>query len=450
MSIQAQALGRRVESKVLWHILPWTMLGMVISYIDRMNISIAQLQMSRELGLSSAAYGLGAGLFFIGYFIFEIPSNMMMERVGARVWLARIMITWGIIGSLMCLARTEAVFYILRFLLGVAEAGFFPGLLLYVTNWTSEKNRAMSSGAFLAGGQIGMLIGYPISGLILDSTHGALGLSGWQWLFLLEGIPAFILGIVYLFVLRDRPSEAKWLDPDEKAWLQQTIEQEREAKKQTKRQEKRGIAALGHPTLWFFALIYFLCMLASYGLGFWTPLAIESASHSSSAFVVGLLSMGAPIATILSMIFYSRHSDMTGERRWHLTFAALLGATGLAVLATAQGVPATVVAIFVASLGIGGTTPIFWSHVNRWLSASEAAVGLALVNSIGNLGGFAGPSLTGSVESATGSFGPAMYVFAGGILLVALLMQFSFSSVEKTLRTKAQVAAAEAGQEVPE
>jgi ACS family tartrate transporter-like MFS transporter len=426
------------------------MLGMVISYIDRMNISIAQLQMSSELGLSPAAYGLGAGLFFIGYFIFEVPSNMMMERVGARVWLARIMITWGIISSLMFLARTEAVFYILRFLLGVAEAGFFPGLLLYVTKWTSEKNRAMSSGAFLAGGQIGMLIGYPISGLILDSTHGMLGLSGWQWLFLLEGIPAFILGIVYLFVLRDGPSEAKWLNADEKAWLQQTIQQEREAKSQTKKQEKSGIAALGHPTLWFFALIYFLCMLASYGLGFWTPRAIELASHSSSAFVVGLLSMGAPIATILSMIFYSRHSDMTGERRWHLTFAALLGAAGLAVLAIAQGVPGTVVAIFVASLGIGGTTPIFWSHVNRWLSASEAAVGLALVNSIGNLGGFAGPYLTGSIESATGSFGPAMYVFAGGILLVALMMQFSFSSVEKTLRTKAQMAAAEAGQEVLE
>ena len=412
------------------------MLGMVIAYIDRMNISIAQLQMSKELGLSAAAYGLGAGLFFIGYFLFEIPSNMVMERVGARVWLSRIMITWGIISSLMFLARTEPVFYLLRFLLGVAEAGFFPGLLLYVTYWTTEKNRAMSSGAFLAGGQIGILIGYPVSGLILDTMHNVMGISGWQWLFILEGIPAFILGILYLVVLRDDPSKVKWLDQEEKDWLQQTQAEEHAAKKMVKKEEKHGIASLAHPTLWFFALVYFLCMLASYGLGFWTPRAIELASKSSSALVVGLLSMGAPLATILSMIFYSQHSDRTNERRWHLTFAALLGMVGLSLLATAHTVPMTVAAIFLASLGIGGTTPIFWSHVNRWLSASEAAVGLALVNSIGNLGGFVGPYVTGSIESSTGSFGPAMYVFAGGLLLVVVLMQFSFSSVEKTMRMK--------------
>ena len=442
MSVQVSSIGSRVENKVLTHILPWTMLGMVIAYIDRMNISIAQLQMSQELNLSAAAYGLGAGLFFIGYFLFEIPSNMIMERVGARVWLSRIMITWGIISSLMFFAKTELVFYTLRFLLGVAEAGFFPGLLLYVTYWTSEKNRAMSSGAFLAGGQIGMLIGYPISGLILDATHGAMGLSGWQWLFILEGIPALILGIIYLFVLRDNPSQVKWLDQDEKEWLQRTLDEEHASKKMVKKEEKHGITSLSHPTLWFFSFVYFLCMLASYGLGFWTPRAIQLASQSSSGLIVGLLSMGAPLATILSMIFYSQHSDKTHERRWHLTFAAILGAVGLSILATAQSVPATVGAIFLASLGIGGTTPIFWSHVNRWLSASEAAVGLALVNSIGNLGGFVGPYVTGSIESNTGSFGPAMYVFAGGIFLVAVLMQFSFSSVEKTLRMKSAGASA--------
>jgi MFS family permease len=210
MSVQASSIGSQVERKVLAHILPWTMLGMVIAYIDRMNISIAQLQMSKELGLSAAAYGLGAGLFFIGYFLFEIPSNMVMERVGARVWLSRIMITWGIISSLMFLARTEPVFYLLRFLLGVAEAGFFPGLLLYVTYWTTEKNRAMSSGAFLAGGQIGILIGYPVSGLILDTMHNVMGISGWQWLFILEGIPAFILGILWLVSEMPPPRSSGW------------------------------------------------------------------------------------------------------------------------------------------------------------------------------------------------------------------------------------------------
>ncbi|QGP91376.1 Putative tartrate transporter [Neomoorella glycerini] len=437
MAAETVSMEKRVPNKVLWHILPLTILGMAVAYVDRTNISFAALQMNKDLGLSAAAYGLGAGLFFIGYFIFEVPSNMIMVKVGARVWLARIMITWGIVTIATGFVHNAATFYVLRFLLGAAEAGFFPGCLLYATYWTTQRERAFMSGSFLAGGQVGSLIGAPLAGWILSATHGAIGLPGWRWLFIIEGAMAVVMAIIFMSALDNRPEEAKWLEPEEKTWLLERLKADREAAGGP-RQEHENLASalrlLWNPRFLFYSFVYFVCMLVSWGLVFWTPLVFKGVAQYLTTVQIGWLGALPPLALITTMTLWSRHSDLTNERHWHFTIGASVCAIGIIMLINAHTLAMTVGGMSLAFLGMGGTTPILWAHFNKGLGTAESAVGLAMINSIGNLGGFVGPYLMGAFKDATGGYVGGMWVFLVLLVLIIFIMQPSFMGAARASR----------------
>ena len=429
----ASELEARVLRKVTWRIIPFVMLLYFVAFIDRVNIGFAALTMNRDIGLSPTAFGFGAGIFFWGYFLFEVPSNIILDKIGARIWIARVMITWGLVSAAMAFVSSATSFYVLRFLLGAAEAGFFPGIILYLSYWFPARERAAATALFMAAQALSTILGSPVSGALLG-MDGLLGLKGWQWLFMLEALPAVVLGFVVLGFLTDRPEQAKWLADDERDWLVRTMNAETADKAATAAHSIwRGLA---DPRVLALSLVYFGTSAGLYTLGIWAPQIIKQ--FGSSSFVVGCLNAIPPTAAVVAMILWSRHSDRTGERTWHVVTPCLLAAFGLALAAPATGVAAVLAALTLVNIGISSCKPPLWSMLTMFLSGPAAAAGIATINSIGNLGGFAGPAMIGWIKDQTGSFAGGLY-FVAGLLLMSAVLTFLLSRSQHAKPSPASV-----------
>jgi MFS transporter, ACS family, tartrate transporter len=408
-----------VIAKARRRLIPFLFLLYIVAYLDRINVGFAALQMNQALGFSATTYSFGAGIFFLSYALFEVPSNVILARVGARVWIARIMISWGLVSSAMMFVRGAASFYTLRFMLGLAEAGFFPGIVFYLTCWFPARERARTIAAFMTAVLVAGVVGSPISGALL-SVHG-FGLAGWQWLFLLEGLPAIVLGLVVLRVLADRPGDARWLDAVERSTLEACLEEDALA---GLREQHTVVDAIANPRTWLLAIVYFTIPLTSYGLGFWLPQMIKTATGANN-FTVGLLTAIPYAAGAIAMVVAGRHSDRTGERRWHVAIAAVVSATGVALSAFGGGAVWAIAMLSLATIGYASMFGPFWALATSHARGVGAAASIALINSIGNTGGFVGPFLLGSIDDATHSFAAGLYVIAmlmavGGSLALAV------------------------------
>lgn len=419
-------LETRVLRKTMWRIVPFIMVLYLIAFIDRVNIGFASLTMNQDLGFSSTVFGVGAGIFFLGYFIFEVPSNLILNKVGARIWIARVMITWGLVSGAMAFVQGPTSFYSLRFLLGVAEAGFFPGIILYLSYWFPAHRRAAVTAMFMAAAPLSTAIGSPISGALLE-MHGIWGLAGWQWMFIIEAIPALIFGVIVLFYMTDRPEKAKWLTNDERTWLVKTMEQEQAGKPKASHSIWAGLADKRVLAL---SLVYFGTSAGLYTLGIWAPQIIKSFGLSSMQ--VGLLNAIPAILAVVGMIFWARNSDKTGERTWHVVGACLLAAVGLATAPAATGVLAVLAALTLVNIGISASKPPLWSMPTLFLSGPAAAAGIATINSIGNLGGFVGPSMIGWIKDMTGSFAGGLYFVAALLVISAVVTLILARSASRT------------------
>jgi MFS family permease len=396
-----------VLRKVTWRIVPLFVLCFVMSYLDRVNVSFAKLQMQSELGLSEAAYGFGASIFFIGYLLFEVPSNIVLARVGSRRWIARIMISWGIASAAMMFVRSETVFYLLRFLLGVLEAGFVPGVVYCFMHWFPASLRGRINSFFFMSIAVCGLIGGPISGAIMKYMNDVGGLAGWQWLFLLEGIPSVLLGLLVLVVLDDRVDDAKWLTTEEKSLLKVRLAQDPKVS-----DAHSFSAALKEPSTYVFSLIYLGLAMGIYGIIFWMPQLVKTAG-TSDTFIIGLITMIPYLVALVLIPLIARSSDRMGERRWHLVGCAVAGMVGYVICgAFGNSLLALLIGLSVAATGIIGSFGLFWLLPARVLSGIAAAAGIALINSIGQIGGVIGPYAVGLVKDATGSADMALYGIA--------------------------------------
>ena len=412
----ASELEPRVLRKITYRIVPFIMLLYFIAFIDRVNIGFASLTMNKELGFSPAVFGFGAGIFFLGYFLFEVPSNLILEKVGARIWIARVMITWGLISGAMAFVEGSTSFYILRFLLGAAEAGFFPGIILYLSYWFPARKRAAVTALFMAAAPLSTALGSPISGALLE-MRGLLGLAGWQWMVLIEALPALVLGVVVLFYMTDRPEKAKWLADDERAWLVNEMNAEQAAKKGS---ASHSIwQGLANPKVLALSLVYFGTSAGLYTLGIWAPQIIKEFGLTSLQ--VGFLNAIPATLAVIGMVLWARHSDRTGERKWHVVGACLLASLGLVLAGLSSTVVAVLAALTLVNIGISSSKPPLWSMPTMFLSGSAAAAGIATINSIGNLGGFVGPAMIGWIKEQTGSFNGGLYFVAGLLVLSAAL-----------------------------
>jgi len=406
-------IGTKVVSRLTRRLLPFLFLLYIVNYLDRINVGFAALQMRGQLGFSDKVYGLGAGIFFAGYFFFQVPSNLALARVGARKWIAVIMVLWGIVSASMIFVTTPRSFYLLRFLLGAAEAGFFPGMILYLRRWFPSAARARAVALFMMASPLAGVLGGPISGLLLG-VHTA-HLSGWQWLFLIEGLPAVLLGGVVLAYLTDSPELAPWLATNERAWLIGELAREQGAHPEASRREV--FAAFTKGKVWLLVLVYLGDTTCTYGVGLWLPSLIRSVSGVSNL-IIGLLSAIPYVVTAIAMVLVGTHSDRTRERRWHLAGSAFIGALGLACAAYSTSTVATIIFLSVTLLAAYSLLGPFWATSTELLSQTSAVAGIALINSFGNLGGFLGPYTIGMMRTWTGSF-------RGGLLAVAMLLGIS-------------------------
>jgi ACS family tartrate transporter-like MFS transporter len=395
---------RRVRRRLI----PFLALMYFVAYLDRVNVGFAALQMNTALGFSGSVYGLGAGIFFLGYFLFEVPSNLALSRVGARVWIARIAIVWGLVSISMIFVRGAISFCVLRFLLGAAEAGFFPGIILYFTYWFPGPERARAVAQFSVASMGAGIVGAPLSGLLL-SLRGTAGLDGWQWLFLVEGLPAVVLGVVALAFLTDRPEAALWLPADEKRALIAALARDRERDPHTHAATLR--AGLLNPAVWRLAAVLFLIVTSGYGFSFFLPQIVKGLSGSSDV-AVGLWSAIPFLMAAAGMMIVASHSDRTGERRWHVAGSAWLAACGLATSALASAPAVSFAALSVAAVGLYSATPPFWPLPTAFLRGTGAAGGIALINSVGNLGGFVGPYVMGWMRDLSGGYVAGIGVLA--------------------------------------
>lgn len=409
-------LEKRTLRRITWRIVPFIVLLYFIAYIDRVNIGFAALTMKHDLGFSASALGFGAGIFFWGYFMFEVPSNIVLHKVGARLWIARVMVTWGIISAAMAFVQGTTSFYIVRFLLGAAEAGFFPGIILYLSYWFPARHRAGVTALFMAAAPLSTAIGSPISAALLQ-MHGLAGLAGWQWMFILEAVPALVLGVVVFFFMTDKPEQAKWLKDDERTWLVDTMRAEAATK--AGHAAHGLLSGLANPRVLALSLIYFGTSAGLYTLGIWAPQIIKQLGVSSMT--VGLLNAIPPLLSVVAMIVWSRHSDRTGERAWHVVIACLAAAVGLVVATGATSIVGLIAALALVNIGISCAKPPLWSMPTTFLSGTAAATGIATINSIGNLGGFVGPAMIGWIKDKTGSFEGGLYFVAGLLVLSAAL-----------------------------
>ena len=408
-------LEQRVLRKISLRIVPFIMLLYFIAFLDRVNIGFAALTMNDDLGFSPTVFGFGAGIFFLGYFLFEVPSNLILHKVGARIWIARVMITWGLVSGAMAFVQGTTSFYTLRFLLGVAEAGFFPGIILYLSYWFPARKRAQVTAIFMAAAPISTALGSPISAALLE-MHGLMGFAGWQWMFVLEAVPAVVLGVLVLFWLTDKPQKAKWLSEEERNWLVTTL-----AAEQAQRQSAAHHSAwqgLFDKRVLALALVYFGTSAGLYTLGIWSPQIIKTMGLSPMA--IGLLNAVPAVIAVAAMVLWARHSDKSGERPWHVIAACVLAAVGLVFAGNAATIVGVIVALTLVNCGISASKPPLWSMPTLFLSGSAAAAGIATINSIGNLGGFVGPFMIGVIKEHTGSFTWGLYFVAALLVLSSL------------------------------
>jgi ACS family tartrate transporter-like MFS transporter len=415
---------RVVLRRVTRRLVGFAFICYVVAYIDRVNIGFAATALQRDLGLSDTAYGIGAGLFFLGYCLFEVPSNLVLHRVGARCWISRIMISWGAISATMMFVRTTPTFYVLRFLLGAAEAGFFPGVVYYLSHWYPEGQRARAIAAFMTAVPVSGVIGGPLSGALL-SLNGLFGLAGWQWLFLVEALPAILLGVIVLVYLPDRPETADWLSSAEKDWLVNRLAAERTGYNGA---VPIGIfAALTNPTIWQLGIIFLFAAIGFYGYSFWAPLIVKSLTGSSDV-NVGIILGAISAITIISMILNGAHSDHSDERPLHVAVALLISGAGFFGCAVLRQPILAVFFLALVPIGHCAAYGPFWSMPSRFLTGAPAAAGIALVVTIANVGGFAGPTIIGAMKDRFGTHGPA-FMLLGGCAVVAALLAIALRRV---------------------
>ena len=412
-------LEARVMRRISWRILPFVMLLYFISFLDRVNVGFAAFTMNKAIGLSPAAYGLGGGLFFIGYFLFEVPSNLILYRIGVRVWIARVMVTWGIVSACSAFVTGAHSFYALRFLLGVAEAGFFPGIILYLSLWFPARYRAIAAAAFMAAAPISTAIGSPISGALMELPRFA-GLSNWQWLYLIEAAPAVVLGFVVLKVLTDNPEEATWLAAEEREWLVRRHKSEQTTAAST---HGRGLTSVWRTMcdlrVLALSLIYLGTSAGLYTLGLWAPLILRQFKFSSLE--TGWINALPSVVAVLAMTLWARHSDQTPERTWHVVIPCAAACLGFIWAGSTHTPIGVICALVVVNVGISAAKAPLWAMASTFMSGAGAAAGIAMINSIGNLGGFIGPYMIGWIKGKTGSYTGGLYVVGATLALSAVL-----------------------------
>lgn len=401
-----QSLESGVISRLMWRLMPFLFLLYIVAYLDRINVSFAILQMREQLHLGDRVYGRAAGMFFAGYFFFQVPSNLVFEKVGVRRWISGLMVVWGLVSCSMTLIRGPVSFYTLRFLLGAAEAGFFPGMILYMRQWFPPSARARAVAWFMTANPLAGVVGSPISGALLGIHRG--GLSGWQWLFIMEGMPAILLGSAVYWVLADKPAKAKWLSEDQRGWLLAELERERLA---NSRGESGSVwQALARPRIWLLGLIYFGVPACMYGVSLWLPSAIKSVSRMGY-FKIGVLTAVPYLLTAIAMVLVGVHSDHSGERKWHTGLPGLGGAAALVAAAYTRSPALMIVGMSMGMLGAQSMSGPFWAMATSGLSGVSASAGIAVINSVGNLGGYFGPYIIGLARSGNGDF-------RGGLLAI--------------------------------
>ncbi|MBX9956507.1 MFS transporter [Peribacillus simplex] len=418
MNHSSGEIEKRTINKTMKRILPFILLLYIIAYLDRVNLGYAALQMNAELALSAEVFGLLSGIFFIGYFFFEVPSNMIMHKVGARIWIARIMISWGLVVILTGFAQTTMHLYILRFLLGVAEAGFFPGIILYLTYWFRASERGRATAVLLLALPIGGLIGAPVSTWILDNISW-FGMAGWRWMFVLEGIPAIIIGIVVVFYLTNRPSNAKWLSKEESDWLEGELSAERKVSSKINKVTKLDM--LKDSKIWKLALFYFAGYTSIYGLSFWMPTIIKSLSENATTNLeIGWLAMIPSLVGIPAVMFVGWNSDRTNEHKTHLLVCLMIAVVGFIGCGFSNSVFMMVLMLTITSFGLYGFSGCFFAYMTFFFTESTAPVGIAIVNSFAALGGFVGPMILGTVAFTQGMFILSGLLIIGVITLLSL------------------------------
>ncbi len=410
-------LEARTMAKVMRRLVPFLILCYFAAYLDRVNVGFAALTMINDLHLTATAFGFGAGIFFIAYFVFEVPSNLALDRFGASRWIARIMVTWGICSGAMAFIQGETSFYVVRTLLGAAEAGFFPGIIFYLTLWFPGVYRGRIISYFMAAIPLSTVIGAPVSGFILY-MGGTLGLRGWQWLFIIEAIPAIVLGVVCWFYLTDLPSHATWLAPEERAWLVARMAAERRVREQAR--DYGVLEALVNPRVLAIAVIYFGLVAVNYGLSFWLPQIVKAFGLNNAQ--TGLVTAIPYIVGTISMVLWGRRSDRKMERKGHMAIALAAAAGGIAISGLLPDPVLKMIVLSVAGFGIFAGLPIFWTFPTAFLSGTAAAGGIAVINSIGNLSGFAGPYVMGALRDYTGSFTSGLFVIAGAAVVALIIV----------------------------
>ncbi len=433
-------IEQRTLRKVTWKLIPFLCLCFMAAFMDRVNVGFAKQQMVVDLGFSTAVYGFGAGVFFLGYFLFEVPSNLIMEKVGARLWIARIMVVWGLVSLCMAFVHGRTGFYVLRFLLGASEAGFFPGVILYLTYWFPPAYRSRTVALFMTSAVLSNVIGGPLSGVLLE-LDGVFGIRGWKWLFVTEAIPSIALGIVVFFRLPRGPEQANWLFREEREWLVARLLGDKQANAGD--QDRSFLRALLDPRVLLLCAVYFANVIGGYGLDFFLPTLIKRAVPAASSAFVGVLSAIPPLFAIFAMMLHGRSSDRRGERRWHVASALWWAAFGL--LLASLPVPA-VLALLALSLAVSGrwsTIAPFWGLSTTFLNGRAAAGAIALINAVGNLGGFAGPYLMGWLKDQTGDYVVGLRILAGAMFaggLLALLVQAGGTPKLEVARPKSGLA----------
>jgi len=418
LSAAEAEVAQRARRRIARRLLPFLFLLYVIAFVDRMNVGAAALQMPHDLGFSEGVIGMGAGVFFLGYFLLEIPGALIVERWSARRWIARIMISWGLMTVLMAFIQTSRQFYVVRFLVGAAEAGFLPGVIIYLTHWFRYQDRAKAVAVFYAANPLSYVIGSPLAGLLLGLSW--LGLTGWRWLFIIEGIPAIVVGVITIWYLTDWPEQAHWLPSGEKSWISAELQREKEAK--NRHRSYRVWEALRHRDVILLTGCYFCAMTGSYGIAFWLPTILKRLSGKSD-FKVTLLAALPYVAAFVTQQVNGWHSDRTQERRWHATIPVFVCGAAIALAVVYRANLAMSVALFVVAGGaFYGFQPVFWAVPTRFLTESAAAASIGLINSVGNLGGFVGPMVIGYLAHRTHSFSPGLLYLVGSLFMSGVLM----------------------------
>ena len=426
VSPQPVDFEKTVYAKVTWRIIPFLFLCYVFAYVDRVNVGFAKLQMQQDLGISDAVYGAGAGIFFLGYFFFEIPCNIALQKIGAKYWLGPIMVVWGVVSACQMFVKSAGVLYVIRFLLGMVESGFFPGVILYLTFWYPQKYRAKMVAAFMTAIPLSGVIGGPISGWILDFMSHSASLRGWQWLFLFEGIPSVVAGLLTIYFLDDRPRTARWLKDPEKDLLERRLEEEESAKRAMSPGHHSLTDAFRSPKVWLLCLVYFGMVMVNYGISFWLPQIVKE-TLTKDTFRIGLLTAIPWAVAAIAMVLVGHHSDQTGERRWHIGLTSIICSAAF-VASAVPGISGILsfLAISIATASIACAYSTFWALPTMILSGTAASAGIAWINSVGNLAGYLSPYLVGKIRDTTHSMIPALLMLSFCGLVSAIVTVLCF------------------------